>query len=67
MSKRPNPELIDDTNPEWADHELKRAVPFNKLPASLQGKVRGRPKANHDSVTCFRSPHVINATSYHSG
>ena len=45
MSKRPNPELIDDENPEWTDEDFKRAVPFTALPESLQTKLRGRPKA----------------------
>jgi len=45
MSKRPNPELIDEENPEWTDEDFKRAVPFTALPESLQTKLRGRPKA----------------------
>ncbi|WP_339665272.1 BrnA antitoxin family protein [uncultured Pseudomonas sp.] len=63
MSKRPNPELIDDTNPEWTDDEFKRAVPFNKLPASLQGKVRGRPKAEvtKERITIRLSTDVLDA------
>ena len=47
MKKRPNPELIDDENPEWTDEDFKRAVPFSGLPKSLQAKLlslRGRPK-----------------------
>ena len=47
MKKRPNPELIDDENPEWTDEDFKRAVPFSKLPESMQAKLlslRGRPK-----------------------
>ena len=44
MKKRPNPELIDDENPEWSDEDFKRAVPLSGLPESLQTKLRGRPK-----------------------
>jgi uncharacterized protein (DUF4415 family) len=44
MKKRPNPELIDDENPEWTKEDFKRAVPFSGLPESLQAKLRGRPK-----------------------
>lgn len=45
MNKKPNPESIDDENPEWAAADVQNAVPFTKLPASLQAKLRGRPKA----------------------
>ena len=34
--KRPNPELIDDENPEWTDEDFAKAVPFSGLPAELQ-------------------------------
>lgn len=40
MKKRPNPEMIDDENPEWTDEDFKRAVPFSNLPQSLQTKLR---------------------------
>ena len=45
MSKKPNPELIDDDNPEWTAVDVKNAIPFSGLPRSLQAKLRGRPKA----------------------
>jgi uncharacterized protein (DUF4415 family) len=45
MSKKPSPELIDDENPEWSDTMLKESVRFGGLPASLQAKPRGLPKA----------------------
>ena len=45
MSKRPNPELIDNENPEWTTEEVARAKPFSALPKALQIKLRGRPKA----------------------
>ena len=34
--KVPNPELIDDVNPEWTDEMFAKAVPFSALPAELQ-------------------------------
>jgi hypothetical protein len=34
--KRPNPELIDDENPEWTEEEFARAIPFSALPIELQ-------------------------------
>lgn len=43
----PNPELIDDDNPEWTEADFKRAVPFSALPESLQTtllSLKGRGK-----------------------
>ncbi|MFT7723948.1 MAG: BrnA antitoxin family protein [Roseateles sp.] len=45
MNKRRTPESTDDDNPEWTTAEAQRAVPFSGLPATLQAKLRGRPKA----------------------
>ena len=45
MKKKPNPELIDDENPEWTDEMFKQSVRLDALPPSLQAKLRGRPKA----------------------
>lgn len=61
MNKRINPELIDDDNPEWTAEDLKRAVPFSKLPESLQTKLRGRPKAGvtKERITIRLSPEVV--------
>ena len=38
---KPNPELIDNDNPEWTEDDFKRAVPFSALPKSLQTKLLG--------------------------
>lgn len=38
---KPNPELIDDDNPEWTEEDFKNAVPFSALPESLQTTLRG--------------------------
>ena len=45
MSKRPDPELIDDENPQWTAADFARAKPFSSLPAALRTTLRGRPKA----------------------
>lgn len=49
MQRHPNPELIDDDNPEWTADDFQKAVAFSELPESLQMKLRaigrGRPKA----------------------
>lgn len=34
--QRPNPELIDDENPEWTEEDFAKAVPFSGLPVELQ-------------------------------
>lgn len=39
MNHKPNPELIDDDNPEWTAADFKAAVPFSALPASLRDKL----------------------------
>ena len=38
---KPNPELIDDDNPEWTEADFNRAVPFSALPESLQATLSG--------------------------
>jgi uncharacterized protein (DUF4415 family) len=38
---KPNPELIDDDNPEWTADDFKCAVPFSALPESLQTTLLG--------------------------
>lgn len=36
MRKRPNPEMIDDENPEWTEEDFRRARPASEvLPAEL--------------------------------
>jgi len=32
----PDPELIDEDNPEWTDEMFEKAVPFSALPVELQ-------------------------------
>ena len=64
MSKKHDPELIDTDNPEWTGQDIKAAIPFAGLPATLQAKLRGRgpqkapPKV---STTIRLSPDVLQA------
>jgi uncharacterized protein (DUF4415 family) len=37
---KPNPELIDEENPEWTDDNLKNSVPISGLPTELQATLR---------------------------
>jgi hypothetical protein len=34
--EKPNPELIDQENPEWTEEDFARAIPFSALPTELQ-------------------------------
>jgi uncharacterized protein (DUF4415 family) len=51
MRKKPNPELIDDENPEWTEEDFKRARPASEVLREQFGdeianellKPRGRP------------------------
>ncbi|RYY80517.1 MAG: hypothetical protein EOO69_02315 [Moraxellaceae bacterium] len=51
---RPNPELIDDENPEWTDEIFASAVRVTNLPLSLQAKLQnkgGRPVSENPKVS----------------
>lgn len=63
MSKEPDPEMIDDENPEWTDEMSRASVRLADLPASLQAKLRGRPKAavTKERITIRLSPEVVGA------
>jgi len=41
--KAPDPELIDEENPEWTDEMFARAVPFSGLPKEIQ-ELLSQPK-----------------------
>jgi len=55
MGKKPNPELIDDENPEWTAADFAKARPASEvLPQIFGGKLaqemlkpRGRPRAKY--------------------
>ena len=61
MSKKPNPELIDEEIPVWTDEMVKQSVRFSGLPDSLQAKLRGRPKAavTKERITIRLSQEVV--------
>lgn len=63
MSKQPNPELMGEDNPEWTEEMFRQSVRFDGLPASLQTKLRGRPKAavTKERITIRLSPDVVGA------
>jgi uncharacterized protein (DUF4415 family) len=52
MKRKPNPELIDQENPEWTDEDFRHARPASEVLPELLGpqvasemlKPRGRPK-----------------------
>jgi uncharacterized protein (DUF4415 family) len=62
--QKPNPELIDDENPELDDEWFARAVPFSALPESLRDKLsaiqRGAQKApTKERITIRLSRNVV--------
>ena len=64
MNKKQNHELIDNDNPEWTAQDIKNAIPFSGLPASLREKLSARnPKKTASKVTTTiqLSPDVIAA------
>jgi uncharacterized protein (DUF4415 family) len=60
MNKLPNPEMIDDENPELTEEWFKQAVRFADLPESLQAKLRSlkKPPAK-ERITIRLSPDVV--------
>lgn len=63
MNKRKINEAPDGENPEWTDLDVARAIGFDGLPATLQGKLRGRPKSleTKERITIRLSPEVLEA------
>jgi len=63
MNKKPDPEMIDDENPEWGDAEFASAKKFTEMPAEFQAvvrKVRGPQKSpTKQQVTLRLSPDVL--------
>lgn len=62
MNKRPDPEPIDDDNPEWTAVDFARAVPASALPQALRKKlgVRGAQKTPTKArITIRLSPDVV--------
>lgn len=71
MKKHPNPELIDDENPEWTAQDIARARPASAVLPELFGttvaqemlKLRGRPRAEvvKERITIRLSSDVTSA------
>ncbi|MEO7027674.1 MAG: BrnA antitoxin family protein [Caulobacteraceae bacterium] len=63
MPKPPDPELIDDENPEWTDGMFASARRLSDLPAGAQTKLGGRPRrADAKKLVSLRlRPNVIDA------
>jgi hypothetical protein len=45
----PDPELIEEENPEWTDEVFARSVPFSGLPEELQTLLSGRRRIKPDA------------------
>ena len=65
MSTKPDPELIDDENPEWTEEMFRQSIRFRDLPASLQAtlrRARGPGKKPAKVQTAIRfDPEVLSA------
>jgi hypothetical protein len=48
---RPNPELIDDENPEWIEEDFTKAVQFSGLPLELQTPLSEPKHVTRDAKT----------------
>lgn len=64
MKRKPDPEMIDDENPEWTDQMFEEAVPFSALQQGLQEKLlratRGPQKApTKKQITLRLSENVV--------
>lgn len=44
MNPKPDPELVDDENPEWTEEDFARAVPFSHLPPSFREILQSTPR-----------------------
>ncbi len=49
--KTPNPELIDDENPEWTEEDFAKSVPFSGLPIEMQALLSGERHIKPDAET----------------
>ena len=54
--KRPNPEMIDEENPQWTKEDFKRAVPLSALPKAVQKSIstRGPQKSPTKQLVSLR-------------
>lgn len=49
--KKPDPELLDDENPEWTKKDFAQAVSFSDLPAELQEQLSSPKHVSPDAET----------------
>ena len=57
MKKKPDPEMIDDENPEWTREEVRTAMRFSDLPQNMQKMLksgRGPQKAPTKTAISIR-------------
>lgn len=64
MNNKPNPELIDEENPEWTDEMLAQAKPMSEVDpelVALSNETRGRPKSENPKIllSVRYSPEVV--------
>lgn len=62
MNKNPNPEMIDDENPEWTKEDFRTAMSFSELQAEVKRRFRGPQKKPTKVPTTVRlDADVLNA------
>jgi hypothetical protein len=54
--QRPNPELINEENPEWSEEDFANSVPFSALPAELQALLSEPKKTAPDADSNTSKP-----------
>jgi hypothetical protein len=54
--KKPNPELIDDENPEWTDEDFRKSVPFSNLPEALRTQLASEKHVSPDKESESNQP-----------
>jgi hypothetical protein len=52
----PDPELINEENPEWTDEDFARAMPFSALPVALQQFLSSEKLVVPDAVPSAMQP-----------
>ncbi|MCM1528342.1 MAG: BrnA antitoxin family protein [Bacteroides sp.] len=58
--KRPNPEMIDDENPEWTEEDFRNAMNFSEIHEVVKQHFRGKQKKPLKIPTTIRlSENVI--------
>ncbi len=54
MNKKPNPEMIDDENPEWTKEDFRTAMSFSELQEEMKRRHRGPQKKPTKIPTTIR-------------